>query len=465
MSPGRIVALVIGSIVAMIAVALVAGGAAIVWLDTTQRDADGFFTSPTYTLATESHALTSESVDLDAGPGDWWPDDLAEVRVSGAAIDGGDLFVAIGDSGAVDAYLAGVAHEEVVHLDERSDRVEYRRIDGGAPATPPTDVDIWEVQSAGPGEQTITWSLAPGEWTIVVMRPDGSAGIPVRAEAGAKTDLLPLAAGALFAFGAIAMIVAGVLIVLAVVGAKPAEPGEAGPEAVGAYPVALTGTLDPGLSRWMWLVKWFLAIPHFIVLMFLWAAFAILTIIAFFAILFTTRYPKSIFDFNVGVLRWSWRVSYYAFTVLGTDAYPPFTLSRTDYPADFDVAYPEHLSRGLVLVKWWLLAIPHYLIVGLFTTGLVWWVAEASDDVWLLQVGTGLIGLLVFFAIVALLFTGRYPQGIFDLVMGLNRWVYRVSAYASLMRDEYPPFRLDLGGDDPAMPAPPSDAAPVGIVS
>ena len=156
MSPGRIVALVVGSIVAMIAVGMIAGGAAIVWLDTTQRDADGFFTSPTFTLATESYALTSESIDLDAGPGDWWPDDLAEVRISAEAIDGGDLFVAIADSAAVDAYLAGVAHEEVVHLDERAERVQYRRTDGGPPDSAPTGVDIWEAQSAGPGEQTVS---------------------------------------------------------------------------------------------------------------------------------------------------------------------------------------------------------------------------------------------------------------------------------------------------------------------
>jgi hypothetical protein len=213
------------------------------------------------------------------------------------------------------------------------------------------------------------------------------------------------------------------------------------------YPVHVDAELDPGLSRWLWLVKWALAIPHYVLLSFLWLAFVVLSVVAFFAILFTGKYPRSIFEFNVGVLRWTWRVAYYAYGALGTDRYPPFTLHEVaDYPAHLEVDYPAHLSRGLVLVKWWLLAIPHYIVVGLLLGGGGYVVRQGVDHP--ADGGAGLIGLLVLVAGVVLLFTGRYPQPFFDLILGLNRWVLRVAGYAGLMTDQYPPFALDQGGHE-----------------
>ena len=209
-----------------------------------------------------------------------------------------------------------------------------------------------------------------------------------------------------------------------------------------AYPLHFKGELTDPPNSGLWLIKWLLAIPHFFILCFLWIGFVVAWVIALFAIVFTSKYPRGLFDYNVGVLRWSWRVGFYSYEVLGTDKYPPFTLkSVADYPADLEVEYPERLSPGLALVKWWLLAIPHYIIVGIFTGGWQFREGWRFYRAWEYQ-GTGLIFALVIIAAVILLFTGKYHQDIFRLVMGMNRWVYRVAAYTALMTDKYPPFRL-----------------------
>jgi hypothetical protein len=221
---------------------------------------------------------------------------------------------------------------------------------------------------------------------------------------------------------------------------------------VATYPARMESRLDSRLSRWLWLVKWVLLIPHFVVLFFLTIAFVLVTVAAFFAILVSGRYPRRLFDFNLGVLRWSWRVAYYGYSALGTDRYPPFTLAAVpDYPATLDVDYPERLSRGLVLVKWWLLAIPHYVIVGVFLGGGAVLASRAGgwDSAW---GGGGLVGLLVLVSAVTLAVTGNYPRPMLEFILGMDRWVLRLIAYAGLMTDTYPPFRLDMGEDDPGVP-------------
>lgn len=189
-------------------------------------------------------------------------------------------------------------------------------------------------------------------------------------------------------------------------------------------------------------------------LVFLWIAFVVMTLFAWVAILATERYPRGIFDFDVGVMRWTWRVAYYSYSALGTDRYPAFTLEDADYPARLEVDYPVQLSRGLALVKRWPLAVPHYVVVAVFGAGIwgtgtgIGW-GERAWGAW----GGGPIGILVLFAAIVLLVTRRYPRDLFDLVMGFNRWAYRALVYAALMRDEYPPLRLDMGArESPPLP-------------
>jgi hypothetical protein len=228
-----------------------------------------------------------------------------------------------------------------------------------------------------------------------------------------------------------------------------------------AYPVRVDADLDQSLSRWLWLIKWILLIPHFLVLACLWVAFVALSLVALVAIVATGRYPAPIFEFNVGVLRWTWRVQYYATGGFGTDLYPPFSLADDPaYPAHLEICYPEQLSRGLALVKWWLLAIPHYIIIGIFCGG-GWSLSQhvGGGATWSFG-GGGLITLLAVIAAVILLFTGSYPRPLFDLVLGMDRWVLRVAAYAGLMTDQYPPFRLDMGGHERRGPGTVPDVSP-----
>ncbi len=439
----KVMFIAMGGLFGLAGLGLLVGSLALAAAYATQRDNDGYFTAGTERLESSARAITTDQFDLllDSGTPGWLVERLGDVRVRAEAP--ADVFIGIGPADEVEAYLDGVTRDQI-SSDTDPFRVEYRRTPGDREPGLPEQQDFWAAQARGAGNQTVSWDLESGRWVAVLMNADGSPGVLADIELGARSELVGWGIGAL-AVAALLCILAGAGLILGgAMGLNNIAP--AGPTAQPqVQPVRIEGRLDEPLSRWLWLVKWLLAVPHFVVLAFLWIGFAMLTFVAGIAILFTGRYPRGIFAFNVGVLRWSWRVGYYSTSAIGTDRYPPFSLgAEPDYPATLEIAYPEHLSRGLVLVKWWLLAIPHYLVLAILTSAPV-----VAWNEWGVDVGASLAGLLVVFAGLVLLFRGRYPAGVYALVMGINRWCYRVLAYVGLMTDVYPPFRLDQGALEP----------------
>jgi len=430
MKTGRVVLLVVGVLVLLAASGLLFGGGALVVLDAAFTDEDGYLTAPEIDVDRPGYAVLSETARLEWGAA-WrrWP--RATVRIRAAAVsDGVGVFLGIGPIDRVEAYLAGVPHDVVDELSVYPVQISYRSIAGNDGPEPPTAQEFWGASVAGLDEQTLRWEVTPEAWVLVVMNADGAPRVRASLTFGLQLPWLGQVGVGLLVAGALVLL-AGVAAVVFALRGRPALSPEAPQQPIGDYPLTLTGELSEPLSPALWLVKWFLLIPHYVVLGFLWAGFCVSWFLCLVAIVCTGRYPRALFDYNVGVLRWSWRVGFYSYQALGTDRYPPFSLRAGGYRADLDVAYPERLSRGLALVKWWLLAVPQLMIVGLFQGG--------GGQHW----GGGLVPLLTLYAGVVLLFTGRYPRDMFSFIMGMNRWTYRVLAYVALMTDRYPPFRLE----------------------
>lgn len=433
MNAGKVIALVFGSLFLLIGVGLLIGGGTLVGVDQVMTDEDGFLSTPNATLERDTYAITGHVV-LE-GDWIWWWRNPSRVRIEMRGNE--PLFVGIGPRSDVEAYLADVSYAEIDEVEFRKVRgnrvwtTEYRESIGSSTPAPPEGQSFWAASVQGEGAQTLEWALEPGDWLFVAMNVDGSRGLTLDGSIGIEAPwLLSLGIGLLA--GGLLFLGIGLVLVLVVArtSREAIQSAAEGPGDGGGYPVTVSATRTEPLSPALWLVKWFLLIPHLIVLPFLWTGCAVSWLLSLFAILFTGRYPRGLFDYNVGVLRWTWRVGYYSYLALGTDQYPPFTLRAGGYPADLHVVYPERLSPGLALVKWWLLALPHYLIVSMLQGGASFF-------------QLGLSSLLTLFAGVHLLFTGRYPDDLFRLIVGMNRWSLRVVAYAALMTDEYPPFRLE----------------------
>jgi Domain of unknown function (DUF4389) len=201
--------------------------------------------------------------------------------------------------------------------------------------------------------------------------------------------------------------------------AEPPPPAE-GPTPA-AYPVRFEAERQDEYHRLLPLVKWLLAFPHYIVLVFLGIGAAVAILIAFFAVLFTRNYPRGLFDFVAGTYRWGYRVAGYV--LLLTDRYPPFTLAEEpDYPVRVEIDYPEDgIDRWRPLVQW-LLVIPYAFVAAVLVL-----VAEV----------------VAFIGVFVILFTKNLPEGMFNLIVNPFRWQLRANAYAYFLVDRYPPFEWE----------------------
>ena len=197
--------MVVGTIAGLLALGLLAGGCALVGVDQTQRDDDGFLMSPTKDFSTPTYAIVSDSADLDTEGADWALDTfLGTVRIRSESDR--PVFVGIGPADDVTQYLGGVERDEVDDLDSSGDP-EYSRNSGGAPTGPPGDETFWVASTAGAGERTLEWEPEDGDWRAVVMNEDASRGVSAELSIGAELDSILwigiglLVAGALFAAG------------------------------------------------------------------------------------------------------------------------------------------------------------------------------------------------------------------------------------------------------------------------
>jgi uncharacterized membrane protein len=207
-----VVAVVLGSIGALIGLALLLAGLALVLAQAFARDDDGYYTSDTKRLATPTYALTVEDIDLGSDPVDFVPKDvLGRVRIRAERPGGGAVFVGIGPEQEVDAYLRGVGHAEVEDLSDDPPRYLTRR--GGAPRSPPSAEQFWVASSEGPGRQAVSWEVEGGRWSVVAMNADGARRVVLEADVAAKVGWLLgvgiglLVAGLLLMAGGIVLIV------------------------------------------------------------------------------------------------------------------------------------------------------------------------------------------------------------------------------------------------------------------
>jgi hypothetical protein len=210
---GRVVSVVIGAVLALGSVGLLGGGGVAVWATTAHRDG-GYVDLGTQSYHVSGHAVASPQIELYTRSGGW---DVARslfgtVRLRVASAEGHPVFVGIARAGAAKRYLSGTAYTTVTGV--AGGHPSYLGHTGGAPSVLPAQAGIWTVKAAGPGLQPLTWPVASGRWTAVVMNANGSAPVSVRVNAAATLPALPWVAAGLLAAGVVFLVAGALLIAL-----------------------------------------------------------------------------------------------------------------------------------------------------------------------------------------------------------------------------------------------------------
>lgn len=435
MSAGKIVLLVFGTIVLLVAVGLLLAGGTLVWVDKALKDSEGFITTDTIELERGSYAIVTHPADIDIEERWLWDrSDLATIKVE--ALNNNlskQIFIGIAEKSDVQDYLNDVEYDEITEFRIHPYSVDYRNYPGSSAPADPASQTFWRVLAYGAGTQTLEWELERGTWVLVLMNTDGSAGVDLSGSVGVKVPWISGLGIGLLIGGIVALII-GIIMIYFAVRRPPVSSGTNTAEILNTYPVRLSVDYpDKSLNRLTTFFRVIWIIPIAIILSLInantwgetdgwsyqYAAGGILFLPIVLMLLFRHKYPRWWFDWNVALTKFIARV--YTYLALLRDEYPS---TDEDQAVHIEIAYPDvekDLNRWLPLVKWFL-ALPHYIV--LFFLGIAAFVCVV----------------LAWFAI---LFTGRYPRSLFDFVVGWFRWSLRVASYAFLLTtDLYPPFSL-----------------------
>jgi hypothetical protein len=207
---GKVIGLVALALVAAVGVVALAGGGALLWVDSAKTDSQGFYRSAPHQFETSGRALVTNDLDLDSGVGSFMlgSGHLGEIQLTSTSNDPAkELFVGIAPEQDVAAYLSGVQIDEVSDVELDPFRASYTPRAGEAVPTPPGDVSIWAASASGAGSQTLVWPAEEGDWSVVVMNADGSPSVDADIAAAATAPFI-------FRVG-LGLLVGGAVIVLA----------------------------------------------------------------------------------------------------------------------------------------------------------------------------------------------------------------------------------------------------------